>query len=135
MRRNECSPITLAKNFQLKAPTGAYKATILSLGGPSIQTNPWRKQCYRKTTPAVSLGQPYLHPSAVQTVKYANSEFATAAAQEIKCRKYLALVMEKPPDSPENWTWLVFLVKSPSFSIAQNLCTDLALQAGNPRTS
>ncbi|KAJ7802211.1 hypothetical protein B0H14DRAFT_3155170 [Mycena olivaceomarginata] len=93
-----------------KRLTGAYKATILSLGGPSIQTNPWRKQCYRKTTPAVSLGQPYLQPLRCSTVKYANSEFATAAAQEIKCRKYPTLIMEEPPDSPENWTWLVFLL-------------------------
>jgi hypothetical protein len=51
-----------------------------------------------------------VHPYPEQTAKYLNSEFATAAAHEIECRQYLALVLEKPPD----WwgsKWLAFLVE------------------------
>ncbi|KAJ7216199.1 hypothetical protein B0H12DRAFT_343713 [Mycena haematopus] len=56
-----------------------------------------------------------VHPSAVQTVAYANSELVTAAAQAIKCRQYLALVLERPPRTWDR-SWLAFIVEPATLS-------------------
>ncbi|KAJ7172773.1 HAD-like domain-containing protein [Mycena crocata] len=51
-----------------------------------------------------------IRPSALRTVAYMNSEFVTAAAGEIECRQYLALVLERPLSKLLN-TWIAFLVE------------------------
>ncbi|KAF7373449.1 hypothetical protein MSAN_00554600 [Mycena sanguinolenta] len=52
-----------------------------------------------------------IQPSPVPTVEYAKSELLTAAAREIKCRQYLALVLEQPPNRFGRWSWIAFIVE------------------------
>ncbi|KAJ7152788.1 HAD-like domain-containing protein [Mycena filopes] len=53
-----------------------------------------------------------IQPSAVHTVARLSSEFATAAAGQVKCRRYLALVLEKEPGIfDDSLSWLAFLVQ------------------------
>ncbi|KAJ7183328.1 HAD-like domain-containing protein [Mycena filopes] len=53
-----------------------------------------------------------IQPSAVHTVARLSSEFATAAAGQVKCRRYLALVLElELPPFTKSLTWMAFLVQ------------------------
>lgn len=52
-----------------------------------------------------------VQPSAVQTVQYLHPDLSGTVSCQIRCRQYLALVAEMPPNSFGKWWWYAFLVE------------------------